>query len=171
MRANNFRVLGVVALLGVCSTAWADIIIQTGPVTVRVGNGVSVDVHPRPRMLVPTMPTAPTGPSVEPPPGVPLEIAPPAPPVPLPGNGTPRTVGQPMTIYEFAGCFKPTPGTHEMVLLHPYSGCPVKVSFCLPEGCPTVKVKGGLRRCIEFSYGKRDIEVWFYRDGRVKVNN
>src|SRR5262245_28436384 len=170
MRTNIFRLLSVVVLLGVCSAAWADIVIQTGPVTVRVGNGVGVrvghavdvEVRPRPRMLVPTMPTVPTSPSVEPPPGVQLEIAPPAPPVPLPGNGTTRTVGQPMTIYDFAGCFKPTPGTHEVVLMHPYSGCPVRVSFCLPEGCPRVTVKGSLRRCIEFNYGKRDIEVWFY---------
>jgi hypothetical protein len=44
------------------------------------------------------------------------------------------------------------------------------VCFTLPPGCPKVCVKGALRRCIEFDYGKREVEVWFYRDGRVKVN-
>ena len=44
-------------------------------------------------------------------------------------------------------------------------------NFTLPDGSPTVRIKGGLRRAVEFNYGNRGVEVWFYRDGRVVVRN
>lgn len=162
-RICNSRLLAFAVLFGLSSAAWAEIIIRAGPVTVRVGQGVGVEVRPR------AMPAraAEAGPDVQPPEGVPLEIVPPAQPVPLPGSKAVR----PPTIQEFTAGFKPTPGTHEAVILHPYSNCPVKVSFCLPDGCPKVRVKGSLRRAIEFNYIGKDVQIWFYRDGRVKVNN
>jgi hypothetical protein len=173
----NTRLLALVALLAIGGGLRADIIIRAGPVTVRVGHGVSVDVSPRVCPPgVPSMPPAvPVGVPLLPPDGVPLEIAPPAPPVPLPGDDTTRKVSEKrqstQTIYDFATSFKPSAGTHEAVVVHPYTNTPVKVSFTLPEGTPTVKIKGGLRRAVEFNYGNRGVEVWFYRDGRVLVKN
>ena len=46
----------------------------------------------------------------------------------------------PMTLCEFAATFKPVPGGHEAWLINPVKGCPVKVCFNLPCGCPNVKV-------------------------------
>jgi hypothetical protein len=185
----NTRVLALVALLAVGGGLQADIIIRAGPVTVRVGQGVSVNVRPvvnvevRPLMVprgTPAMPpAAPTSLPVLPPDGVPLQIAPPAPPVPLPGADTTRSVSEKpqtttqgtQTIYDFATSFKPSAGTHEAVVMHPYSNTPVKISFTLPDGTPSVKIKGGLRRAVEFNYGNRVVEVWFYRNGQVVVRN
>ncbi len=169
----NSRLLALIAVVSLTGGLRADIIIRAGPVTVRVGQGVSVEV--RPHMVPPMPPAAPVGVPVQPPDGVPLEIAPPAPPVPLPGADTTRKVSEKPrttpTIFEFAASFKPCAGTHEAVVVHPYTNTPVRVSFTLPEGSPTVKIKGGLRRAVEFNYGNRGVEVWFYRDGRVVVRN
>jgi hypothetical protein len=107
-------------------------------------------------------------PAIEGPPGVPLEIAPPAPAVPLPGR---EASSRPPTIQEFAAGFHPSAGNHEVVVLHPYTNSPVKVSFALPPGSPQVKVGGILRRCVEFKYGKHHTEIWFYRNGQVKVKS
>jgi hypothetical protein len=129
-----------------------------------------------PPLVQPMPPASPVGIPLLPPDGVPLEIAPPAPPVPLPGADTTRRVSEkaPSTqgtqsIYDFAASFKPSAGTHEVVVLHPYANTPVRVNFTLPEGTPTVKIKGGLRRAIEFNYGSRVVEVWFYRNGQVVI--
>jgi hypothetical protein len=132
-------------------------------------------------IVTPAMPRAEPAPTplpVQPPEGVPLEIAPPAPPVPLPGAGTPpetRTVSSApkgtQTIYDYVASFKPAAGSHEIVVLHPYTNNPVKVSFILPEGSPSVRVKGVVRKAIDFNYGNRDVAIWFYRDGRVLVKN
>jgi hypothetical protein len=133
--------------------------------------------------VTPVMPRAEPAPRalpVQPPDGVPLEIAPPAPPVPLPGGGTPpetRTVTSPpkgkgtQTIYDYVASFKPAAGSQEIVVLHPYTNYPVKVSFTLPEGTPVIRVKGVVRKAIDFNYGTRDVAIWFYRDGRVLVKN
>src|SRR5437879_1740217 len=145
----NTRLLALITLLAVGGSVRADLIIRAGPVTVRVGHGVSVEV--RPHMVPPCLPlmppAAPASIPVQPPDGVPLEIAPPAPPVPLPGADTTRTVSEKrqttQSIYDFATSFKPSAGTHEVVVMHPYSNTPVKVNFTLPDGTPTVKIKGG----------------------------
>lgn len=175
------RLLALVALMVVAGFASADFAIQNRWVTVRIGPGVGVEVRPNGvtplvnvevggRAPVPMMPREENLP-VQPPPGVPLEVSPPAKAVPLPGA---REAGNPggrvPTIQEFAASFKAAPGNYEVVVMHPYTNCPVKVCFNLPQGCPKVCVKGVLRRCVEFDYGKCEVQVWFYRDGRVKVD-
>ena len=46
------------------------------------------------------------------------------------------------------------PGTHEAWLINPVKGCPVKVCFTLPCGCPKVRC---CKREIVFDYGL----LWF----------
>jgi hypothetical protein len=127
--------------------------------------GVGVDV---PRRGVVVESNARSAPSVLPPEGVPLEIAPQGQPVPM-LKADRSASAEPMTIHQFAAAIKPAQGSYEVVLIHPYTNCPVKVCFELPEGCPRVRVCGCLRRCVEFDYGNCGIDLWFYRDGRVSV--
>src|SRR5262249_57765286 len=54
----------------------------------------------------------------------------PPPPEPYPAVVKARTVA------EFGGSFKPKPGTHETILIHPVSKAPVTVRFSLPTGTP-----------------------------------
>ena len=49
---------------------------------------------------------------------------------------------RPLTVNEFVSAFKPLPGQYEVLLVHPKTGCPVKVCFTLKPGCiRTVRVK------------------------------
>jgi hypothetical protein len=132
---------------------------------------LQVEPPPAPPPLPPAGEAPP--PDVAPPPGVPLEIAPPGPPVPLPGPGPvlpPPGHGRPMTVKEFACSFRPACGSYELVLEHPYTHCPVKVCFRLPDGCPKVGHKKCIREKVEFDYGKHEVTLVFYRNGRVKVD-
>jgi len=154
------------------SSSLADFAIAGRFFSVRVGRG-GVDVTaPGVHVVVGRpacnpMPMKPA-PVVLPPDGVPLEIAPPAERVPLPGERPSR----PPTIREFIAGYKPTPGKQQIEVVHPFTNAPVKVSFTLPEGNPQrVRLGGGLRRSIEFKYGGKDVEIWFYRNGRVVVRN
>ncbi len=159
---RRVSVAGALALAALAGppAAGAEFIYRGRLVTIRVGRA------PAPPPVVAAQPAPP--PLVEPPPGVPLEIAPPAPPVPLPSSGP--VPARPMTVSEFAGSFRPAGGNYKVTLLHPYSRCPVDVCFALPAGCPKVKVKTCLRQRIEFDYGGKDVEIVFYRNGRVKVD-
>src|SRR5436190_1187434 len=156
------RLLAVAALLVLAGIARADFNLQRGVVGVRVGPGgvevrapfvnvysgpAGVDVrapfvHIRTpgRMPAVICPPAPAVVPVQPPADVPLEIAPPAPPVPLPSaqpapdkREASSSPARTQTIYDFTASFKPAAGSHEAVVLHPYSNAPVKVSFVLPE--------------------------------------
>lgn len=74
---------------------------------------------------------------------------------------------RPPTNAEFARHFQPLPGRYEVVLLHPFTHCPVQVCFTLPPGCPKrVRVE---RRELEFDYGRREVEIRFYRNGGTRV--
>jgi hypothetical protein len=149
--------------------ARADVIIRAGPVLIRVGR-TPAPVPAQPATL-PAQPAPAPPVEVQPPPGVPLEIAPPAAPVPRPGDSAPGPAARPLTVREFAGSFRPTCGTHTVVLVHPFTGRPVEVCFTLPADGVNVKVKRGLRERIEFSYGrKRGVEIVFLRNGAVKVS-
>jgi len=144
----------------------ADVIIRGGPVVVRVG-GPPV-VVPVQRVIIQTQ--APPPPvEVQPPPGVPLEIAPPAQPVPLPGATVPLVPARPLTVKEFACSFQPTCGTHHVVLLHPFTHCPVNVCFTLPAGCAKVKLKKCVRERVVFDFGRKEVEIVFLRKGGVRV--
>ncbi|MBI1913184.1 MAG: hypothetical protein HYS12_00240, partial [Planctomycetes bacterium] len=141
--------LVVVAL---AADARADVLIRGGPVLIRVGG---------PPVVVPVQTQSPSV-EVQPPPGVPLEIAPPAQPVPLPGS-VPVLPTRPLTVREFVCSFQPTCGTHSVVLLHPFTNCPVNVCFTLPSGCGKVKVKRCLRERIVFDFGRKEVEIVFLR--------
>ena len=55
-----------------------------------------------------------------------------------------------------------------MVLVHPFTGKPVKVAFTLPPGAPR-KVRAS-RHALTFDYGRRDVvTIRFLRDGSVRV--
>ena len=106
------------------------------------------------------------------PPPVPVEPMPVAPeqmryqPAPLVPPGAGPVVVQAMYHRDFAKAFTPMAGTHRVMLVHPYTCCPVEVCFTLPCGCPKVKCS---RNEIEFDYGKKEVEIRFYRCGDVKV--
>lgn len=165
--------LAALATVAVAAESQAGFVINAGPVTVRIGPNVGVEVRPvmnlevRPGQRMPArtlQPQANPNP-VQTPPGV--EIAPPAPPVPLPGAKAQKETVP--SIQEFAASFRATAGTHDVVVMHPFTGQPVQVSFKLPAGTPNVHIKGAIRRCIEFDYDDTDVEIWFYKDGRVQV--
>jgi len=156
----------VVVAAFAAADARADVIIRGGPVLIRVG-GPPV-VVPVQRTIIQT--EAPPPPvEVQPPPGVPLEIAPPAQPVPLPGSFVPVDPARPLTVKEFACSFQPTCGTHNVVVLHPFTRCPVNVCFTLPSGCARVKVKKCVRERIVFDFGRKEVEIVFLRKGGVRV--
>ncbi len=91
----------------------------------------------------------------------PVYVPPPPPVVPVV-----PVAPAPMTLAEFARCFRPTPGPHEVWLVHPITCRPVKVCFTLPPGCPRVKVH---KKEIEFDYGRREVEIRFRHNGTASV--
>lgn len=168
--------LAALAVLGAdAAPSRADIIIQVPFVTIRIPirpRAMPGQLLPQPRQLGPSS-VAP--PQVEPPPGVPLEIAPPAPPVPQVGQTAPAPApapapGRPLTLQEFALGFRPAGGTYTVVVQHPCTGAPVAVTLTLPTGTPAVRIKRGLRYRVQFLYGRKQIEVVFLRNGRVRVH-
>jgi hypothetical protein len=107
-------------------------------------------------------PPLPSVPGTLPPSPQPVPDLPPAvvPPVAVPIR--------PLTVGEFAASFKPLPGKYEVLLVHPKTGCPVKVCFTLPPGCiRRVRVNG---HKIEFVYKcQRDVVIRFLHGGKVWV--
>jgi hypothetical protein len=103
-------------------------------------------------LLVPGQPPAEVPPAPDAPP---LILAPAPTPVP---PGPVLVPLRPMTHYEFAGAFVPTPGLHKVTLIHPVSKCPVNVCFELPCGC--ARVKAG-KRALVFDYGKHEVAIVF----------
>jgi hypothetical protein len=87
-----------------------------------------------------------------------------------PGDPPPVPIPEPVpTVAEFAGAFQPRAGTHEVVLLHPLTGCPVKVCFTLPPGCPRKVIVRP--RAMVFEYARCDVTIRFVRDGSVRVRD
>lgn len=110
----------------------------------------------QPGSAVPVGPIVPSTPILPPPAVVP---APPPPSlIPI----------RPLTPAEFAAAFKPLPGKYEVLFLHPKTGCPVKVCFCLKPGCiRCVRVN---THKIVFDYaGQCDVVVRFLHSGKVWV--
>ena len=94
----------------------------------------------------------------------PIEQLPtPIPVRPLPPQYAPIPQSQPVvvipTLDQFARCFVPTPGVHEVTVIHPVSKKPVTFCFTLPD-CPPCKVEVGKRRLV-FDYGKKEVRVIF----------
>ncbi len=182
------------AILGLTAdVSRADVVLQIGGFGLRIGcntpNCIQIAIPTRTRKVMTTPVPAPApGLPVAPPPGLPLEIAPPASGVPqvvpqaLPGPAltpsvspapsativTPAPLARPLSVREFASVFKPVCGSHQVMLVHPFTGCPVQVCFNLPNGCPKVKVH--FRRELEFNYGRQgNVEIHFDRSGRTWV--
>jgi hypothetical protein len=99
------------------------------------------------------------------PPTYPYEPGGPPPPVPIP---TAELVRVP-TVAQFAALFDPKPGRYEVELIHPLTGCPVKVCFTLPAGCPRKVVVRP--RSLDFQYARFDVVLRFRRDGSVVVRD
>jgi hypothetical protein len=70
------------------------------------------------------------------------------------------------TLPEFSASFVPTPGIHEVTVIHPVSKRPIQVVFKLPEGKP--KIHSG-KRSLEFIYGNKEVELIFRIGGKVDV--
>jgi hypothetical protein len=102
-------------------------------------------------------------PSVPAPPDSPLPMPQPA-PVPPPAV----LPLQPMTVAQFVSTFKPLPGKYEVMLIHPKTGCPVKVCFALPPGCIRKVSASGHR--IVFDYKCQcNVVIRFLHGGKVWV--
>lgn len=126
--------------------------------SMRIPFVLRLDVNQPPRLVAPPVIVLQSGPVVPVPNGQPpIEIAP-APALVAPAKA--------LSHEEFAAAFKPLPGTHEVVLLHPGTNQPVNVVFTLPQGTPKVHV---LRRALIFDYGRQEVEIRFQTGGRVKV--
>jgi hypothetical protein len=79
------------------------------------------------------------------------------------------TPARPMTPAQFANSIKPGGGTYEVVLEHPFTGAPVKVTLTLPPGTPR-KVRVSRLR-LQLDYGRKVITVRFFRNGTVQVRS
>lgn len=131
------------ALLGLAITAC--LLVQAG---IAAAASVQDNPPPLPKEPPPVMPGQPGG-QVLPPPG-------------------PVVVHTAFRHQEFAKMFKPVEGTHKVTFIHPYTCCPVDVCFTLPCGCPKVICK---KNELEFSYGRKEVEIRFYKCGDVKVTH
>ena len=167
---RKFIVAGLLAaagLTGFAGASRADVFLRVPFVTVHVqrGAGVVVGAGPVVVQAPARADVAPPGPSgvvvSQPVPAMPVEsLPPPAPLVAL-------AVVKPLTVEQFVEVFKPQGGKYEVVLIHPKSGCPVKVCFALPPGCPT-KVRW-TKHVLEFDYGRDSVRIRFYHNGDVQV--
>ncbi len=155
MRRHTGLLAAVGLLLGLVPAGADDVIIRAPFVSVRTGSGGTAVRAPFTRVNVGAPPVVIYGQPQ------PVEvIGPPA------GMPTPAPVVA-MTHYDFARTFRPVAGNHEVVLIHPRTGCPVRVCFSLPCGCPDVRVK-----CdeLKFDYGRVEVEIDFKSGGRVRVD-
>ena len=182
---TRFWLPALAALVGLASTARAQVTIRVPFVSVQVGGGVYVRA-PFVRVAVPGYYGVPaSGSYVVPTPVMPAtEVLPPPRaigdpiPVPIPQAGQtdfsvpvplPRST-RPQTPQEFTESFKPAAGSYDVVLLHPVTNKPVQVNFTLPEGSAR-KVRTFPRQ-INFDYdGRHDVTIRFLADGRVRVTN
>jgi hypothetical protein len=109
-------------------------------------------------------------PSVPALPDTPLPLPQAVPELPPPTIAPPLNVlpVRPMTVSEFVAVFKPLPGKYEVLLIHPKTGCPVKVCFTLPPGClRNVRCTG---HRIVFDYKCQcNVVIWFLHSGKVWV--
>lgn len=79
----------------------------------------------------------------------------------------PVVPARPMSLCEFADCFQPTPGCHQVLLINPVTGCTECVKFTLPCGCPKVCAR---KREVVFDYGRYAVRIKFrVITGRVVV--
>jgi hypothetical protein len=74
----------------------------------------------------------------------------------------------PMTVADFVASFKPLPGKYEVLLIHPKTGCPVKVCFTLPPGCLRT-VRSNTHKIVFVYKCQHDVVIRFLHSGNVWV--
>src|SRR5262245_56076331 len=142
---STLALAGVVALT---TPTQADVIVRAPFVRVSTGGAGTYVRAPFVKVAVPNAPFLPPGGILGPQvPGAPLPGTP-LPGTPLPGSALPpdgqilplpKTIPggvevlQPMTLSDFARCFKGGCGTYEALLINPCTCQPCLVRFCLPE--------------------------------------
>ena len=110
---------------------------------------------------------------VPPPPRPPVVYVPvPTPVLVAPGYPVYRPQPVPLvppavTLGEFSRAFTPTPGKHDVWVVHPATGQPVKVCFVLPGG--RLREFEVDRRSIRFEFRDGDVEIDFRNNGTVNV--
>jgi hypothetical protein len=150
--------------------ARAQIFIQTPWTWIRIGPAAPT------RVLVhtpwATVGVAPQGAPVQqaaiPPASEPPYVPGAPPPVPLP-IPVEAAASRAPTLTEFAATFRPKGGRYEIVIEHPMTGKPVRVSFTLPEGTP--KRVNVHRRGLDFEYRGKEVSIRFLRGGEVRVRD
>jgi hypothetical protein len=74
-----------------------------------------------------------------------------------------------VTLGDFSRLFAPTPGRHDVWVVHPVTGQPVKVCFVLPTGKLRDFEVG--RRFIRFEFARgQAVEIDFRANGTVRVD-
>ncbi len=76
-------------------------------------------------------------------------------------------VPQAITLGEFSRFFTPTPGKHDVWVVHPVTRQPVRVCFVLPEG--KLREFEVDRRSIRFEFRNTEVEIDFRSNGTVDV--
>jgi hypothetical protein len=103
-------------------------------------------------------------PDVPLPPPQPIPVMPATPVLPAPAL-VPLT---PMSVGDFIASFKPLPGKYEVLLIHPKTGCPVKVCFTLPPGCLRT-VRSNTHKIVFVYKCQHDVVIRFLHNGGVWV--
>jgi hypothetical protein len=175
----------------VAPTSRADVVVDTPPVRVQVGQSAVFVRAPFVRVMVgrASSPAPSYSYSRIPAPKYDVSGAPPSvpyspvPPVtrsaeqqqqeqllPQPQQQQQTTVVQAMTLNEFARSFKPdcSGGKYEVVLVHPCTCKPVKVCFSLPPGNPKRIVVRKNQFVVRYGLCKV-VTLQFNRDGSVSV--
>jgi hypothetical protein len=89
---------------------------------------------------------------------------------PAAGRGSAAPVAPPPTLLtpaQFAGSLPTAGGTHQVLLEHPFTRAPVKLTLNLPPGKPRQVHVSRLR--LELDYGRQVVTVRFFRNGTVQV--
>lgn len=87
---------------------------------------------------------------------------------PFLGRPVPPVVPGAVTLEQFSRLFTPTPGRHEVWIIHPRTCQPVKVCFVLPGG--KLKEFEVGKREIRFEFrGGYEVDIEFRNNGTVRV--
>ena len=141
-------------VLSLALTAPAQPPVFTPPVQLAPGVRLQPQIAPLPPVYRPPVVVVPV-PVYRPPVAVPV--------VPF------QPVPQAVTLTDFSRFFTPTPGKHDVWIVHPVTGQPVQVCFVLPAGKLTeFKVE---KREIRFEFrGGQEVEIDFRSNGTVRVD-
>jgi len=152
---------GLLSLTVLAGWAGAQEVRVRSPIGVGAGQGVYLRA-PIIRVAVPPVP-------IDEPPTVPVPVPQPVPPPPAPPTTqVPPGSTQALCLSAFVATYRPCAGNHELTLIHPFTGAPVRVQFSLP--CTPRRVMHN-RRVLEFDCGHCTVTVRFWRTGKVSVRS